>query len=484
MKKTIIMVLILSMLIPNTIFSAPIGYRGGVRDENNYEEIVFISGKPVKFVGTVRESISERSGRKTASYTINLESEDKSLEGRLSRRVTYTTELNTNEGIGQTTGSTTVTSFSERINFGRATYTLREYEFSKAEILDSRPAADFYSGTFNGRKMYEYSNRDLNETGKVYISFTGGDVGYGNFWGTTETQIADYLIEKVVDRNEDHNGYSWSGTYSHQVSDSMSKSLRYSNNNTNLSSFHGGHMRVTDRSIVSKYDYSLPSGRRSISLRKDMLPRLEGLIVPKFRDVNGHWAEDNIKKLYSLDVFEGSESIFAPDAPMTRLEFTKAIMRASDIRASMDSTTRTTRTRNTEPSYFKDIETSHPDYQYIKGAVDKGIVSGVSSSHFNPKGYLTRAEAITILIRALGFEHRAPNPGYKTNFSDDRDIPSWAKDSIYVAREINLVQGDNRNRVNPNQSLTRAEVSTLIVRFLEFLERDLQRDYRENIINY
>jgi len=30
--------------------------------------------------------------------------------------------------------------------------------------------------------------------------------------------------------------------------------------------------------------------------------------------------------------------------------------------------------------------------------------------------------------------------------------------------------------------MTRAEASAMLVRFLEFLERDLQRDYRENII--
>ncbi|MCL6546071.1 MAG: S-layer homology domain-containing protein, partial [Bryobacteraceae bacterium] len=89
---------------------------------------------------------------------------------------------------------------------------------------------------------------------------------------------------------------------------------------------------------------------------------------------------------------------------------------------------------------------------------------------------------VTILIRALGFATKAPNPGYYTDFSDDDDIPSWAKDSIYVAREINLIQGDNYNRINPDEKLTRAEASAMLVRFLEFLQKDLQKDYRDSLI--
>ena len=65
---------------------------------------------------------------------------------------------------------------------------------------------------------------------------------------------------------------------------------------------------------------------------------------------------------------------------------------------------------------------------------------------------------------------------------DDKSIPDFAKDSIYVAREIGLTYGDSLNRVNPGQNVTRAEASAMLVRFLNFLEKDLQKDYRENIM--
>ena len=219
-----------------------------------------------------------------------------------------------------------------------------------------------------------------------------------------------------------------------------------------------------------------------------MVPRVERLVVPKFRDVWGHWAEEYIGKLYSLDVFDESPNFFTPEAPMTRSEFTKGVIRACDIRSSMDDDTKKKKSRRREQppeqSPFKDVSVEDADYEYIKQGLEKNIISGISKDSFKPNDPLTRAQAITILIRALGFGSKAPNPVYYTFFSDDDKIPSWARDSVYVAREIRIIEGDSYNRFNPNKVMTRAEASAMLVRFLEFLEKDLQSDYRENIILY
>ncbi|MGJ0846860.1 S-layer homology domain-containing protein [Tissierella praeacuta] len=482
MKNKIILLLIIAILVPNQSFATPLEYVGGVQNEHQYEEMVFITGKPIKFIGTYSVSEKIKDKEESITYKFTLKSEDTSLDGKLDRTITYTTNLSKHANVNQTIGETTVTKYKENIKFGKDTYSLEDYQFSKSDIIDERPAADFYSGNIKARKYYEYNKNK----GNVIIDITGGNVGYENFWGSTETQIISHIITANILGDKDEKGKSWQGSYTHQVSDSMTKSLRYSENDANFSSFHGGHIRITNQSVVSKYDYKLPDARGTVSLNQDMVPRLERLIVPKFRDVNGHWAEENIKKLYSLDVFDDNSDIFGPNLPMSRLEFTKAIMRASDIRVTMEETRRSRRKKNTPPekSYFNDIDVNDTNYQYIKSGVDKKIITGISKNFFEPNKSLTRAEAITILVRALGFENRAPNPGYITSFSDDRNIPSWARDSIYMAREMNIVEGDAMNRVNPNQVLTKAEASTLIVKFLQFLEKDLQRDYRENIINF
>ncbi|WMM24337.1 S-layer homology domain-containing protein [Tissierella sp. MB52-C2] len=474
--KTTLILLIICLLTPYTSMATPLEFVGGVQNEHQYEEIVFITGQPIKFIGSYSVSGKIKNEEESVTYKFKLQSEDPKVLGKLDRTVTYTTSLSKHTGVGQTIGQTTVSKYKETIRVGNDTYDLTDYQFSKSDIIDERAASDFYSGNIKGRKYYDYNRGQ----GNITIDITGGNVGYENFWGSTETQIIDHII--TADLGKD----SFQGSYTHQVSDSMTKSLRYSENDPNYSSFHGGHIRITENNVVSKYDYRLSKKHGTISLSQDMVPKLERLIVPKFRDVNGHWAEENIKKLYSLDVFEGNSSTFAPDAPMTRLDFTKAIMKASDIRTSMEETKKTRRKRNQpeEVPYFKDIPISNEDYKYVKSAVEKNIVSGISKDLFGPNKSLKRSEAITILVRALGFENRAPNPGYITSFSDDRDIPNWAKDSIYMAKELNLLDGDKGNRISPNSTLTRAEASSLIVRFLEFLEKDLQKDYRDNIIEF
>lgn len=53
-----------------------------------------------------------------------------------------------------------------------------------------------------------------------------------------------------------------------------------------------------------------------------------------------------------------------------------------------------------------------------------------------------------------------------------------------MAAEAGIIGGDNNNNVNAHKQLKRSEASALLVRFLEFLEKDLQKDYSENIIYY
>lgn len=499
MKKLLSFLLITVFLftIPAAAYAEPPDFNGGVNNEHEYEEVVFITGTPILFTGKLDISRSEKADLASVSYKYKLAPADKSIKGSLDRRITYEITYDRRNDKGQTVADMTVKTYRETIQVEGDRYTLSDYQLSKSDIIDNRPASDFYSGTITARKIYDINRNE----GKVIVDFSGGDVGYENFWGSTETKILDYIIESEREvtgdaEKNDLNKASWEGTVSIIVSDSMNKTLQYTGNQATLSSFSGGHMRITNQEIVSRYDYNLPyindgniSNRRnrdSIELHKSRVPKIERLIIPKFRDVAGHWAADDIEKLYSLDVFAGNSAFFAPDVPMTRMEFTTAIMKACNIRVLQEEPKRATRTRNTTPevSPFKDIKTTDENYNYVKEAVNKGIISGVSYDLFMPEDKLTRAQAITILIRALGFENKAPTPGYMTSFADDYNIPEWAKDSFYVAKEIGLVYGDTANRANPNQVMTRAEASAMIVRFLSFLERDLQLDYREHIILY
>ena len=439
-------------------------YSGGVYNEYEYEEYVFVSGYPVKFTGTYTATERGQKDKMTHTYRFNLESH----VGKLTRNVTYETFLVNREDKGQTTMQTEVKSYNEKIDILEETYTLQDYQLSHATVADNRPAADFLSGNLVGRKVYSLKS---NKNEKVTLSFSGRNVGYKNFWGATETQFVDFEYES----SQGH------GTIRSRVSDSKQKTLQYEKHNPSLSSFTGGHVSVNTRNMISQYDYSLPVDKGTLRLGAEMVPEVERYIVPKFRDLHGHWAKDNIEQLYSLGILEESSSFFSPTVPITRFEFTRAVMRAADIRVLEDDIRK--RKTQAKTSIFSDLSVRDPDYKYIESAVQKGIISGVSANQFKPNDRLTRAQAITILVRALGFEERAPAPGYRLSYQDSHQIPYWAKDSIYVAAEIGLVSGDKNNRINPNQLMTRAEASAMLVRFLNFLEKDLQKEYRDGEMN-
>lgn len=498
LRITLLLVLLLLVMSPSALATPP-DFGGGVNNEYDYEEVVFISGTPVKFTGSGKNisiKTSEKDDRRTITYRLKLTSTEADFPGKLDRSITYQTILSKYNDKGQTTAQMTVDKFSEKIEIGKDKYELSDFQFSRSDIIDNRPASDYYSGSLKARKTYTINKNQ----GKVVLDITGATVGYENFWGRTETQQLEYVISSTRSvsaadpDDKESRQLSWQGNVSIQASDSMVKTLKYAANQATLSSFSGGHSRITNQDMYSRYDYNLPRMvdgeprdsrmRSSIELEKEMSPQIERLIVPKFRDVAGHWAQDAIEKLYSLDVFEGAPAFFAPDAPMTRVDFTRAIVKGANMRVSMENTRQTSRSRNktAEVSLFADVPTTSADYPYIKDAVEKGIISGITADRFGPGQSLTRAQAVTIMVRALGFEAMAPTPGFHTSFADDHSIPEWALDSVYVAREIGLITGDSYNRFNPDRILTRGEASSMLVRFLNFLEQDLQKDYREDLL--
>lgn len=493
-KLLAILVLFIFMAPARPVWAMPPDYCGGVNNEYEYQEVVFLSGEPVLFKGSL--IVTEKTGdlKGTISYKFDLKPADVNLKGSLDRRVTYESTYSRFSPQGQTTGTTGVKSYRETVVVGKDRYILDDYQFSRADVIDNRPAADFSSGTIAARKVYRI-NKD---EGTVIVDISGGTVGYSNFWGNTETQLLDYNLqaERISTDEDDGDGFSWSGTVHVIVSDSTRKSLDYAANEVSLSSFPGGHMTVKKREMVSSYKYDLPRMKEGfpreyeresgeMDLHQAMLPNIERLIIPKFRDLSGHWAEADINKLYSLNVFQGSSPFFLPDVPMTRIDFTRAVMRACDIIPPEPQKNQLVRTRKVAPeaSLVKDMSTSDPDYFYVKEAINRGLIQG-TDGYFLPDAPLTRAQAVSILVRGLGFEYNAPAPGFFTRFRDDAEIPAWAKDSVYIAHQIGILSGDSSNRIHPNQVMTRAEASVMLIRFLDFLQRDLQQDYRENVVLY
>ena len=464
--------LVLTAITPIANAKVP-EYNGGVMDEYEYEEVFFLAGYPIKFTGKATVTEKEQKDTLTSTYKFTLASD---AGDKLTRSVVYVSDLTKHVVKGQTTSNTTVKSYSEKVTMSnKTTFTLDDYQFSQGSVIDNRPANDYYSGNIIARKIYLKNYKDGKNTIKeeITVHITGENVGYQNFWGSTDTQFLDYEIV-----------FPYSTAFvTSKVSDSKSRELKYETHLPSLSSFVGGNSVVSSSDMISEYEYNIPyhAGSGTIELSKQKSPTIERLIVPKFRDIAKHWSKPNIEKLYSLGILDESSNFFTPDAAMKKDLFTIGVAKAVDLRVLEE---KTSKKKTTKKPLFEDLDVKDPNYGYIESALSKGIVSPNNKEEFGANDSITRAEAVTIIVRSLGLEGRAPTPGYKTKFIDDNKIPKEAKDSIYIASELGLIDPDRKNRINANEVLTRGKASQLLVRYLNFLESDLKQNYRDDMLYF
>lgn len=173
-----------------------------------------------------------------------------------------------------------------------------------------------------------------------------------------------------------------------------------------------------------------------------------------FSDVVSHWGKDAIAKAVASGVATGyPDGSFAPDQSVTRAEFTKLLVEGLGLAAS-----------NAELS-FTDAE-SVPAWaeSYVKSAVAAGIINGYSDGSFRPNGKINRAEMAVMIVKALGLELEAADT---LSFSDNDSIPQYAQAQVATAVKHGLVQGLADNKFGAEQSASRAQAVTIILRALE-----------------
>lgn len=128
---------------------------------------------------------------------------------------------------------------------------------------------------------------------------------------------------------------------------------------------------------------------------------------------------------------------------VTRAEFTKLASEISSYRKSIPHEQKT--------SPFSDVTFKHWASAYVKAGVENGIISGYPDSTFKPENNVTYAEALTILLRILGYTD--------SDFGD-----SYPYGQYSLADSIEITNGIN---VDLNKEITREEAAKLLLNTLE-----------------
>ncbi len=513
LKKPIICVIVLMCTImPLRIYAreGDCGYEGGIssgeapgKTSFQYQEVCFISGEPVVFQGTLTIKKSLKQDNISATYTYDLKNADKNAT--LKRTLIYNTKL-TQKDNKQTVEETSLSGKPvETIKINNDTYTLDSYDFSRSSLADAKPAINYYAGNISGRKIYKTASPSAgtgasSSAGTITVDVMGKFYGYDQYWGTAEVEELNYVIQS--ERKNDTKVDKWGGTADVTVSSSMVKQLKYVENKPSEISFEGGYVQVQNNSSILEYSSKLPEfdaeGKpsdnlisKNDSLKIETFPVQTRLPVPNIKHLNGHWSENDIRILYSLEVFKGNDSVFDPSQYMTRAEFAKAIVQAAkEVPPDPALTGRTSGTASrstagqTEASTFDDVSAESIYSDPINSAAKRGLINGKSNSIFAPDDSLTVAEALTIFVRALGLEGLAPGTGAVTSFRDNDLIPAYARNAACVAERIGLIYGDDKGCLNPNEKITNARAAVLLNRFIDYMRDGINKDYRDKILNF
>ena len=172
-----------------------------------------------------------------------------------------------------------------------------------------------------------------------------------------------------------------------------------------------------------------------------------------FSDVTNHWASEYIKEAVTLGVVNGMpDGTFAPDKEMTRAEFATILWNMAE-KPETEST-----------SAFFDVKSEDWYFKQIAWAFEKGYINGISNAEFNPNGTITREQAMTILYRYAG----SPESTEKLEaFTDKDNISDFAYSAMCWAVENKIISGVSDTEIAPKQSATRAQLATIIVRYLK-----------------
>ena len=97
---------------------------------------------------------------------------------------------------------------------------------------------------------------------------------------------------------------------------------------------------------------------------------------------------------------------------------------------------------------------------YLNKMVDWGFMRGDIEGNLNPNGSITRAEFVTIINRAFGYDQ-----GGSTPFND---VPStaWYAEDVGIAYNEGYITGTSENTFSPLSTITREEAAVILTRNL------------------
>ncbi|MCL1935652.1 MAG: S-layer homology domain-containing protein [Defluviitaleaceae bacterium] len=466
--------------ITNRLLNPALNGRRNIAGTYAYSEMVFLSGNPSEFIGqlTVAQSggITDTTNMGTFVLTNIIAPNANTVEGTsIERNIAFSVSWRRENN--QIIKNYSVNNWAETITVSGSTFTLQPAQsyFIISIIEDHNPGIVFYRGNISKRAVYTTGTGD--EATLVTVEATGHIYGFDSPFSSTETQSLDVWV--MAD--------NWQMSYQVRPTVSVTTSLLYQQTTPTAISFAGNYSHIMTNNSMASYDifvvpgpyhYIPTSGSINIATHNTF----EQLPASDMSTLQGHFAQQDISRLFAQQILTGPVTHFRPNQAMTRGEFIVALVRA--LRIELGEVRPNNVFNRTTRIVFPDVESSRPEYVYILGAYRAGLAYGRADGNFHLDSPITREEVIATLIRALGLSSVVPNPMPVTAFNDSMQISTWATREISAALELGLIAGDSNGNLRPRDIITKAEASALINRFIDYMREDLVFDYSERMINF
>lgn len=209
-------------------------------------------------------------------------------------------------------------------------------------------------------------------------------------------------------------------------------------------------------------------------------------VVPNkiFQDVGNHWAASAIYNMTQMGNINGyDDNTFKPGNKITREELAVLLTNTFSLKRE-EANVR-------ESSPFRDVQVDRWSFPYIEAAKEifptsANEPSGDKFLYFKPLQLVTREEFISAIVKALGYSGQ--NPRYegtlRLTFGDSDQIDPEYKNDVAVAFDLKLIQGQTDGTLSPKDTISRAEVASILYRAIQLSvaeEADLGRFVTINI---
>ena len=342
---------------------------------------------------------------------------------------------------------------------GMALQALAEYQDNSDVKNATEKALTFLSETQDSKGGYAYGGDTSSESVvQVLVALTalGISVDDTRFVKNGNTVIDNILSFKNADGSFKH---TTDGTGNSQMSTEQA--------------FYGlvAAQRVRDGKN-SLYDMS--DAKKRVEFVADMTVGLPGKnadvsVIPvsapgrTFADVKNHANKTSIEALASRGIINGkNDSAFDPDATMTRAEFAAIIVRGLGLSAK-------------PTAVFTDVETGAWYAGFVGAAYHYGIVTGTSSTTFDPEGTITKQEAAVMIARAAklcGMDTDLTDTEIRDTlaaFGDYKTVAAWAQSALAFCYSERLLD-DSEFDIEPTNVILRCEIAEILWRMLSKAE--------------